>query len=59
MEKGNAVHFKNKSLEEIDVDMETIDEVEFNNDQNDITNTTVLGIINTTTTVVFFLIQYR
>lgn len=26
MEKGNAAEFKNKSLDEIDIDMDTIDE---------------------------------
>lgn len=47
MEKGNAARFKNKSLEDIEIDMEEIDEldeVNVNNIQQDeLSNNTFLG----------------
>lgn len=41
MEKGNAAEFKNKTLEEIDVDMNEIQSVLEEDDENPNTNSTL------------------
>lgn len=33
MEKGTALQFKNKSLEEIDIDMEDLDDINLNSEE--------------------------
>ncbi|CAH0549886.1 unnamed protein product [Brassicogethes aeneus] len=44
MEKGNAAEFKNKCLEEIDIDMENVEEDEFNELEAESDGNIVLGI---------------